>query len=312
MNSFLGPELVPPPKTRIIFPVLFFIATFFTTLLAGFWIQINFDSSNQQEIWFRLSRLLSNPSDVLSGLPYSCTILAILLAHEMGHYLTCQYYKVRATLPYMLPAPFAFGTFGAVIKIKSAFKNRHQLFDVGIAGPLCGFVLVVPALIIGLRHSREFVYTSSTISTLEFGEPLLFQLATRLFFPGDLDVDIHLHPIGWAAWFGMLATSINLLPIGQLDGGHIIYAIFGRRWHQLISYGTLASLILISLYSWPMLGYLVFALILFFLGLRHPSPDIDSPSLGKGRLCIALIGLIIFLLTLIVVPVRFIDHVGRL
>ena len=302
-------------KTRIILPAILFVTTFLTTLLAGFWWHISFVSANEAEIGNHLTRVLSNPFELLSGLPYSCTILGILLAHEMGHYLTCRYYGIRATLPYLIPAPFLFGTFGAVIKIKSVFNDRRQLFDVGIAGPLVGFVLIIPALIVGFQNSTEFVFTDAVEQTVEFGEPLLFQLAAMSFFPGSTHANINLHPIGWAAWFGMLATSINLLPIGQLDGGHIVYAIFGPRGHRLISYSAFGGLIAISLYSslyyGSMLGYLVFALVLLFLGFRHPHPRTEFIPLGRGRLILAVVGLIVFLLTCIVVPVRFVQHVGQ-
>ncbi|MEE8349590.1 MAG: site-2 protease family protein [Acidobacteriota bacterium] len=167
-------------------------------------------------------------------------------------------------------------------------------------------------MIIGIQQSTEMVFQESTQQTMEFGEPLLFQLATSLFFSGGPDAAIRLHPIGWAAWFGMLATSINLLPIGQLDGGHIIYALFGTRSHRFISYTSFGALVGISLYSWPMMGYLLFAFILLFLGFRHPRPRTEFPSLGLKRKIIALIGFIIFVLTFIPVPVRIIQHVGRL
>ena len=249
----------------------------------------------------RLTGILANPLDLLNGLPFAFTILLILLAHEMGHYLTCRYYDIDATLPYVIPAPpfivlatgtivpfMIFGTFGAVIKIRSRFPDRRQLFDVGIAGPLAGFVFIIPALIIGLRLSTEHAIAYPVQGTWEFGEPLIFRLATMAFFPGEADAAINLHPIGWAAWFGMIATSINLLPIGQLDGGHMVYGLFGARPHRIISYITFGALVGISFYSWPMLGYLLFALILLFIGFRHPRPQMEFPRLARGRFLIAL------------------------
>ena len=263
----------------------------------------------------RLTGVLTHPLDLLNGLPFALTILVILIAHEMGHYLTCRYYGIDATLPYLIPAPppfNPFGTFGAVIKIRSRFLDRRQLFDVGIAGPLAGFILIIPSLIVGLQQSTQFIFTDPSQGTLEFGEPLIFRLAAIFFFPGEAEAAINLHPIGWAAWFGMLATSINLLPIGQLDGGHIVYGLFGARSHRIVSIVTFCALVGISFYSWPMLGYLVFALLLLFIGFRHPSPHMEIPRLGRGRLLIALIGLIIFVVTFMPVPVRLIQHVARL
>jgi membrane-associated protease RseP (regulator of RpoE activity) len=186
------------------------------------------------------------------------------------------------------------------------------LFDVGIAGPLAGFFFIIPAMIVGLRSSSEFVMSESLEMTLEFGEPLLFQWGAQIFFNGGGGMGINLHPIGWAAWFGMLATSLNLLPIGQLDGGHVVYALFGRKGHMAISYLTFAGLIGVSFYSWPMLGYLLFALILLFLRFRHPRPFVDLPMIGPGRAIVALVALVIFVLTFIPVPVRVIEHVGTL
>jgi membrane-associated protease RseP (regulator of RpoE activity) len=284
-------------------------------MTAGFVWHVRFVSQGQNERAERIVGVLTNPMDLLNGLPFAFTILVILLAHEMGHYLACRFYGIRVTLPYVIPGPpplNPFGTFGAVIKIKSIFADRRQLFDVGVAGPLAGFIFIVPALIIGLQQSTELVFTEPIRQSLDFGEPLMFQLAAPLFFPGDPDATIRLHPIGWAAWFGMLATSINLLPIGQLDGGHMVFALFGTRSHRIISYTVFGALIGISLYSWPMMGYLLFALILLFMGFRHPRPRTEFAPLGKGRNIIALIGLIIFVLTFIPVPVRIIEHLGRL
>lgn len=317
------PETYPPPREpvpepespAIILPAVLFLATLLTTMAAGFFLHVSFVSESQEEIANRLRAALVNPMELLNGLPFCFTILAILLAHEMGHYLMCRYYGIRATLPYVIPAPppfNPFGTFGAVIKIKSAFANRRQLFDVGIAGPLAGFVLIIPALVIGIRKSKVFVFSDPLSETLEFGEPLLFRLAAILFFPGDPDASISLHPIGWAAWFGMLATSLNLLPIGQLDGGHVVYSIFGTRGHRIASFVTFASLVILSLFSWPMLGYLVFAFLILFLGFRHPRPMTEFQQVDRGRILIALIGLIVFILTFIPIPIRLVEHVARL
>ena len=278
-----------------------------TTLAAGFLLHIEFVSETSEDMVLRLKEVLGHPMHLLYGLPFSFTILSILLAHEMGHYLTCRYYGIRATLPYMIPAPppfNPFGTFGAVIKIKSTFRDRRQLFDVGIAGPLGGFVFIIPALVIGLLRSKEFVPTGPAQEILIFGEPALFRLAAMLLWGEGEGVDLNLHPIGWAAWFGMLATSINLLPIGQLDGGHIVYALFGPRGHRIISRITLFGLVGISFFSWPMMGYLVFVLILVFLGLRHPRPHVEVVGPGATRGLIAIIGLIVFALTFIPIPVQ--------
>ncbi len=289
--------------------------TFLSTLIAGFFFHVNFVSDYEADVLARLLEAWQNPAQILMGLPFALTILSILLAHEMGHYLACRYYGIEATLPYAIPAPPVlnpFGTFGAVIRIKSAFRDQQQLFDVGIAGPLGGFIFIIPALIIGLRNSKEFVFYAQVDQAWEFGEPLLFQWAETLFYTASTGSSISLHPIGWAAWFGLLATSLNLLPIGQLDGGHIVYALFGARGHRAVSYVTFAGLVLISLMSWPMLGYLLFAVIIVFLGFRHPRPQTEIAQLGRGRWILAILGLLIFLLTFIPVPIQLVSHVGRL
>jgi membrane-associated protease RseP (regulator of RpoE activity) len=302
-------------RRKTFLPAALLLLTFLTTLTAGFLIHIQFVANSEEELAGRLFGLWNNPLDLLSGLPFALSILVILLAHEMGHYLTCRYYGIEATLPYVIPAPppvMPFGTFGAVIRIKSVFLDRRQLFDVGIAGPLAGFIFIIPALIIGLQGSNEFEFSENLEATLEFGEPLLFQLGVRFFYFGQEGGAINLHPVGWAAWFGMLATSLNLLPIGQLDGGHIVYALFGPKGHKVISYATFVGLVILSLYSWPMLGYLVFALVLLFLRFRHPRPFIDQQLNEPGRTVLAVAGLITFILTFIPVPVQLIEHVGRL
>ena len=332
LPSELSPESSSQPPQqdpaeegiRFVVPAILFVCTLLTTLVAGFLFHIRFVSTTSEEVVQRLQGVLNNPMELLDGLPFSVTVLVILLAHEMGHYLSCRYYGIKATLPYVIPAPppfNPFGTFGAVIKIKSLFLNRRQLFDVGIAGPLAGFVFIVPAIIIGLQQSKIFVLMGPTEQTLEFGEPLLFRLFAFLFFPGGSEANISLHPIGWAAWFGMLATSLNLLPIGQLDGGHVVYALFGHRGHRIISYAAFGGLVGLSLFtaiqahfsgSLPIFGYLLFAFLLLCMGFRHPRPHTEFPPMDSGRFVVAIIALIIFFLTFIPVPVRFVEHVGSL
>lgn len=295
-----------------VLPILLFCLTVLTTLVAGFFQDLEFSSATAQEAQLRLQQVWNNPLEILAGWPFALSILAILLAHEMGHYLTCRYYGIRASLPYLLPAPpfgISFGTFGALIRIRSMFLDRKQLFDVGIAGPLAGFVVLVPVLMIGVALSGAWSPQESVGPTLEFGEPLIFQLATRLLYSGD-PAFIRLHPIGWAAWFGMLATSLNLLPSGQLDGGHIVYALFGARVHRWVSIATFVGLILLSLVSWPTPGYLLFAGILLVMRFRHPPPFFGNRPVGRGRWIPAGIAAIIFVLTFIPFPLRWVERLG--
>jgi len=308
----IGPPPVPVPRLRLIHVVLFFL-TCLTTLISGYAWNLSFAAQADPRWAESLSDPIGNPFVIFSGASFAVAVLSILLAHEFGHYLTCRYYGIRATLPFVIPAPpflNPFGTFGAVIRIQSLFRNRKQLFDVGIAGPLAGFVIILPAAAIGLALSSEFdLGRVEGGGYLEFGEPLLFQLAASVFFKGDT-ANINLHPIGWAAWFGMLATSLNLLPVGQLDGGHIVYALFGERGHRIASYLTFIGLIVLSVVSWPASGYLVFALFLLIMRFRHPRPFVDFPLKGRERWILGAAALVIFILTFIPVPVRVIDFPG--
>lgn len=252
-----------------------------------------------------LSRaVLRRPSLLLRGLPFSFTILFILLTHELGHFITCRYYGINATLPHFLPAPTFVGTFGAFIKIKSPFWGRRSLFDVGIAGPLAGFVVAALALVAGVRASDVVPWDPDRFSGPSFGEPLIFKGAVWWLLPPlAANETINLHPIGWAAWFGMLATCLNLLPIGQLDGGHITYALFGSHRHRLLSKAACLSLIPLSILAWPIPSYLLFGVILLLLGLHHPRTLDDTESLGMRRVCVALVALLVFIVTFIPVPV---------
>src|SRR3954447_16510894 len=173
-----------------------------------------------------------HPSILLQGLPFSLTLLSILLAHEFGHYLAALYHRVDASLPYFMPSPFL-GTFGAFIRVRSPIYSKRVLFDIGVSGPLAGFVFLLPALAIGLALSKV-IPNIGRQGAIHFGVPGLQALLTHAIFPGIRAADIYLHPVARAAWIGMFATAMNLLPIGQLDGGHILYSFFPRQ-HSLVS-----------------------------------------------------------------------------
>jgi membrane-associated protease RseP (regulator of RpoE activity) len=237
-----------------------------------------------------LEILWRHPGQVFSGLPYSLTLLTILLAHEMGHYLACMYYRVDASLPYFIPSPVFGGTFGAFIRIRSAICSRRQLFDIGIAGPLAGFLFLVPALAIGLAFSKVMPGFEQQ-SSLQFGIPRLQWLLEWAIFPGVNPADICLHPVARAAWIGMLATALNLLPAGQLDGGHILYALFSER-HKLASRLCVAAMVPLGLLWRP---WLLWALVLFWLGRRHPMVY-DTSDVGVVRQRLGLLAVVIFAL----------------
>lgn len=283
--------------------ILLFVITLITTTLVG---GMRYDAF-LSDFGRTASGLTSLWQVSLPGLWYSGTILAILGAHEMGHYLACRYYRLDATLPYFLPlflpvADLQIGTLGAVIRIREAFPNRKVLFDVGIAGPIAGFVVLVPLLFIGMYLSVMTVMPDTTLTFI--GKPLLFRAARWLVFGPVPDGSIvNLHPMVFAAWFGMLATALNLLPFGQLDGGHITYATLGRL-AMPISLVTVGSAILMTFISisWLLMTVLMVVMLLLF-GPRHPHVVDEEDPLGPTRRKLALFALAMLVLCFTPVPI---------
>jgi membrane-associated protease RseP (regulator of RpoE activity) len=247
---------------------------------------------------------------ILNGLWYSCTIIAILGAHEMGHYLACRYYNLDATLPFFLPFPLLSisGTLGAVIKIKEPFPTRKALFDIAVAGPLAGFAVLVPLLFYAVHRSTLVTGAPMPPGSINFGEPLLFQLMAWLKFGSVGDQwQLNLHPIGFAAWFGMLATAWNLLPFGQLDGGHLAYATLGDR-SRVLSFATVAASIGMCFVSksWIVMTGMMLAMLYFF-GPRHPPVMDEYEPLGRGRHAIAILAVVLFVLCFTPVPIDIVN-----
>ena len=239
------------------------------------------------------------PSTLLAGLPFSLTLLAVLLAHEFGHYCAARYSHVDVTLPFFIPAPTLIGTLGAFIKLRSPILSKRILFDIGIAGPLAGFALLIWPLIIGVSLSRISPGIAGH-GDLIFGTPLALRLAEKLIFPGVPASDILLHPVARAAWVGLLATALNLLPIGQLDGGHILYAFLAEKTKYL---SRLFVALLIPMGFFLAYSWLVWAVLIFFFGMRHPS-IFDPHPLGRARSWLGLAALIVLVLSFTAVPVR--------
>lgn len=242
-----------------------------------------------------------------AGALFSFTLLTILGAHEMGHYLACRWYGVRATLPYFIPSPIPpVGTFGAFIKIKSPIPSRRALFDIGIAGPLAGFVFAIPAAFVALYFASSPPPSPLTGEFPVFHDPPLFLIIQQLLrLPRNLEIN----PLWFASWVGLLMTSLNLLPVGQLDGGHVIYAIFGRRGHRLIARASYLSVVLLAIFSYfyrGWLGWFVYlAILTLMLRVGHPPVLDEGEPLGAGRKLVAVIGLIVFLLCFMPVPISW-------
>lgn len=280
---------------------LLFLATLVTTTVVGAAMQYDFDRNLPFDVERGLeafTRLWTHPAWLLRGLPFSLTLMAILLAHEMGHYLACLYYRVDASLPYFLPSPSLAGTFGAFIRIRSAIYSKRVLFDIGVAGPLAGFVFLAPALAVGLAFSKVIPGIAHQ-GSVQFGMPPLQWLLQHAIFPGVPSGDIYLHPIARAAWIGVLATALNLLPIGQLDGGHILYALLGDR-HKLVSKAAIALLVPLGIFFWW--AWLLWAVVLFLLGRRHPL-IYDPSEVGPGRKRLGWAAMAVFLLCFMLAPV---------
>ena len=252
-----------------------------------------------------LWQAVANPGLLKSGLMFSTALLTILTSHEMGHYLACRYYGVRATLPFFIPAPplFLAGTFGAFIKMKSPILSRRALFDIGLAGPLAGFVALFPVAVAGLLTLRASPPISSG-GAIIFNDPLLLQLIAKL--TGTNLVDASPNPFYMAAWIGLLVTSLNLMPVGQLDGGHGTFAVFGQRTHKIIGRVAFVSVAMMSVlgFIWhgSPSGFLYTVLLAVMLKVRHPAPDAMEP-LGLGRTVIAFITLIVFALSFVPFPI---------
>lgn len=291
------PEPIPvlsparrPERPRYGLALLLLGLTFFTATSAGpaFLLWSRTDVMTDLDVlltWNQIARVWSDPALLRLGLSYSVPALLILLAHELGHYIACVRYRLPATLPYFLPLPAMLGTLGAFIKIKAPLRSKKQLFDVGVAGPIAGFVMLVPFLLYGAAKSQPVVLGAFQGGLLVPARCLALDLALWLFH-GRLEpgMVVNYHPFALAAWFGLLATAINLIPLGQLDGGHILYAAAGRLQRRLalplwLALG-LAGIV------WP--GWLLWCAMTFLMGLYHP-PVIDesAPLDGKRKVLAA-------------------------
>jgi membrane-associated protease RseP (regulator of RpoE activity) len=305
------PVAIPRVRRKYALNVSLFLLTILTTLFWGAFMMVsNEPASASLDPLVFFKQVLAHFELLQKGIPYSVAILLILLSHEMGHYLACRYYGIDATLPFFLPGPVYTGTFGAFIRIRSPFPNRKSLFDVGIAGPLAGFAVLLPFLYLGLKWSLQIPPSQLPSDSGYYGEPLIFQIFGNYLLKPNL-VTIP-HPIAFAAWFACLATSLNLLPISQLDGGHVSYALFGKRAY-VITWIFFAGVLGLAVHGftiswvsgsqWVMYSIMLLALRKM-AGFRHPPTMDDESPIGWGRMVWGVIGLIVFILTFIPVTIR--------
>jgi len=271
-------------RLRPIHVVLFF-ATLFTTTLAG-----SFQAGVNP---------LEDPTLLIRGLPFSATLMGILLVHEMGHFVVSRIHGVEATPPYFIPGPpFLVGTFGAFIRMHTP-TNRKALFDVGAAGPWAGFLVAIPAVFYGLSLS-EVRALDAHGGGLVLGDSLVFTWLTRLALGvSPDDATILLHPIALAGWFGLFVTFLNLLPVGQLDGGHVVYSLLGRR-HRWVARIALLVIVGLAFLGWQ--GWVMWAVLVMMLGLDHP-PTIDDTPLDPVRRFAAWLTIALFAVTFMPVPI---------
>ncbi len=231
----------------------------------------------------------------VGGVLYSVAVMSILLAHEMGHYFMSRRYGIPATLPYFIPFPLSpFGTFGAIIKMKGVMVNKRALFDIGIAGPLSGFIIAIPFIVVGIKLSHVQPVPEN-MPYLQLGDPLLFKILQEILI-GDIPGghDLVLHPCAYAGWVGLFVTALNLLPVGQLDGGHVAYALFGERSKWIFGASIVLLGVLAAFYN-P--GWLTLVVILLIFGMRHPHPVDTETELDAKRKVLAFIILVIFILS---------------
>lgn len=297
------------PKPRYWLHLLLFLATCLSTLSIGARLQYDFDRNvwpySDDDHFLPWTWALADWHRLGGGIPFAACLLGILTAHEFGHYVLCRRRGVQATLPFFIPFPSLIGTLGAVIRIKSPIPSRKDLFDIGIAGPIAGFVIAVPILFVSLLQSKQLTFAPPDGWPV-LGFPWIFDVARWILHQMGSQVaaahlsatHLYLAPTAVAAWVGMLATALNLLPGGQLDGGHIIFAL-NPRAHQWVSRLSILALLIFSWYFWA--GWLIWAIVLRVTGSRHPMVP-PQPGLGYRSHLLAFLAALILLLTWMPAP----------
>jgi membrane-associated protease RseP (regulator of RpoE activity) len=291
----------PKPK-RLWLALLLFGVTFLTCLAAGRQFAIAFEhgqAASFAEFFVSLKLFYTDPTALAPGFPFALALMTILLAHELGHYFACKHHGILASYPYFIPAPTLIGTLGAFILMRSPIRSRRALFDVGASGPLVGFVVAIPVLIWGVAHSRVAPEIVSSDATVAFGVPLAIRVATQWFFPGVNAATVLVHPVARAAWVGLFATSLNLLPAGQLDGGHILRSL-SPRMHRWVGWFVPAILIVLG-YFYASVWMLWAAILIGLRFLRIP-PVYDERPLDGVRIALAVTTLAVMILCFMPVP----------
>ena len=278
------------PKNSHRLHIILFLSTFLTTTVVG-------------ALFMAGKNPFTSVSGFMSGLPFSLTLLGILGVHEFAHYFSARYWKINVTLPYFIPLPLPpIGTMGAVIRMKSSLPNRKALVDVGSSGPIAGFIVAVIASAVGLSLSEISMVSGPELGdSLLLGESLIFKFISYLVLR-DLPADavIHLHPVAFAGWVGLFVTALNLIPIGQLDGGHILFA-FSPRVHELLRRLRFPLLILMGITLWE--GWYVWAVFSLLFGRSHPYPNRMEYTIGPARTAMGIVSFLVFILCMTPIPV---------
>jgi membrane-associated protease RseP (regulator of RpoE activity) len=303
-NTFWEERETRQRRKSLATAVILFLLTLVSTLAVGAQFASSYaagQAPNVNDFFSNYADMLQHPQLLLAGIPFAFTLIGILLAHELGHFFACRYYGISASYPYFIPAPTLIGTLGAFIRIRSPIYNRKALFDVGLAGPVVGFLFAIPALAIAVLYSKVIPFSAEHASVV-FGRPLALRLLVAILRPGVPAGDLLLHPIGRAAWVGLFATALNLLPGGQLDGGHILYSV-ASRYHNRITIAVALLLIPLGIIFWS--GWIMWSILLLVIAIRFRHPPLLNrwEQLDRARLVWTGVAILIFILCFMPTPV---------
>jgi membrane-associated protease RseP (regulator of RpoE activity) len=306
VRQWYDAQIPPRPSVKsLVLAILLFLLTLCTCLVAGTQFAVAYthnEAASLNEFLRAFTLFYKNPAGLLTGLPFAATLLGILLAHELGHFFACRYHRLRASYPFFIPFPNLAGTFGAFILIRSPMRTNRALFDVGASGPIVGFLFAIPALVYGVLHAKLVPGLADPAhADLIYGTPPLLRLLEAVLHPGISPDALLLPPIGRAAWVALLVTSLNLMPVAQLDGGHILRSLSVRA-HRVLSFFLPIGLILLGALRFWDTWYVWGGLLLLLRFLRIP-PVYDPAPLDSTRRMVAFLALIVFLLCFMPSPI---------